>query len=81
MWNPNLRSKEDVRTSPTRHFVDPSMATAVLGAGPGDLMGDLNTFGLVFESLCVSFQSECDVKICVVFALEASYDSSRMRGG
>ena len=80
-WNPNLCAKEDIRTFPTRHFVDPSIATAALGAGPGDLMGDLNTFGLVFESLCVSSQSECDVKICVVFASEASYDSSRMRGG
>ena len=80
-WNPNLRSKEDVRTSPIQHFVDPSIATAALGAGPGDLMGDLNTFGLVFKSLCVSSKSECDVKICVVFASEASYDSSRMRGG
>ena len=80
-WNPNLRAKEDIRTSPTRHFVDPSIATAALGAGPGDLMGDLNTFGLVFESPFVSSQSECDVKICVAFASEASYDSSRMRGG
>lgn len=80
-WNPNLCAKEDIRTFPTRHFVDPSIATAALGAGPGDLMGDLNTFGLVFESLCVSSQSECDVKICVAFASEASYDSSRMRGG
>ena len=80
-WNPNLCAKEDIRTFPTRHFVGPSIATAALGAGPGDLMGDLNTFGLVFESLCVSSQSECDVKICVAFASEASYDSSRMRGG
>ena len=80
-WNPNLCAKEDIRTFPTRHFVDPSIATAALGAGPGDLMGDLNTFGLVFESLCVSSQSECDVKIFVAFASGASYDSSRMRGG
>lgn len=80
-WNPNLCAKEDIRTFPTRHFVDPSIATAALGASPGDLMGDLNTFGLVFESLCVSSQSEYDVKICVVFASEASYDSSRMWGG
>ena len=80
-WNPNLRAKEDIRTSPTRHFVDPSIATAALGAGPGDLMGDLNTFGLVFESPCVSSQSEYDVKIFVAFASGASYDSSRMRGG
>lgn len=52
-WNPNLRSKAAVRTSPTRHFVDPSIATAALGMGPADLIGDLNAFGLLFESLCV----------------------------
>lgn len=52
-WNPNLRSKVAVRTSPTRHFVDPSIATASLGLGPADLIADLNTFGLLFESLCV----------------------------
>lgn len=52
-WNPNLRSKVAIRTSPTRHFVDPSIATAALGAGPAELMDDLRTFGLVFESLCV----------------------------
>lgn len=52
-WNPNLRSKTAIRTSPTRHFVDPSIATASLGAGPQDLLNDLSTFGLVFESLCV----------------------------
>lgn len=52
-WNPNLRSKAAVRTTPTRHFVDPSIATAALGAGPQDLMNDLNTFGLVFEGLCI----------------------------
>jgi len=52
-WNPNLRSKTAVRTSPTRHFVDPSIATAALGLGPADLIGDLKTFGLLFESLCV----------------------------
>lgn len=81
-WNPTSAPR---RTSaPPRHgtsWIHPSIATAALGAGPGDLMGDLNTFGLVFESLCVSSQSECDVKICVVFASEASYDSSRMQGG
>jgi len=52
-WSPNLRSKTAIRTSPTRHFVDPSIATAALGAGPQDLVSDLNTFGLVFESLCI----------------------------
>lgn len=52
-WNPNLRSKTAIRTSPTRHFVDPSIATAALGLGPADLINDLNTFGLIFESLCI----------------------------
>jgi len=52
-WNPNLRSKVAVRTSDTRHFVDPSIATAALGLGPQDLINDLKTFGFLFESLCV----------------------------
>lgn len=52
-WNPNLRSKTAVRTSDTRHFVDPSIACAALGLGPGDLLADLKTFGLLFESLCI----------------------------
>ena len=51
-WNPNLRSKTAIRTSDTRYFVDPSIATAALGIGPGDLLADLNTFGLLFETLC-----------------------------
>lgn len=52
-WNPNLRSKIAIRTSPTRHFVDPSIASAALGIGPNDLIYDLNTFGLLFESLAI----------------------------
>jgi hypothetical protein len=52
-WNPNLRSRTAVRTSDTRHFVDPSIAVAALGLGPNDLIYDLNTMGLFFESLCV----------------------------
>ncbi|MDL2312809.1 DUF4143 domain-containing protein [Bacteroidales bacterium OttesenSCG-928-B11] len=52
-WNPNLRSKTAIRTSNTRYFVDPSIATAALGLGPDDLMNDLETFGLFFETLCV----------------------------
>ena len=52
-WNPNLRSKTAVRTSDTRHFVDPSIACAALGLGPSDLLADLRSFGLLFESLCV----------------------------
>ena len=52
-WNPNLRSKAAVRTTPTRHFVDTSIAAAVLGITPDDLMNDLNTFGLFFEDMAV----------------------------
>lgn len=52
-WNPNLRSKTAIRTSDTRYYVDPSIATAALGIGPEDLMNDLNSFGLLFETMCV----------------------------
>ncbi len=52
-WNPNLRSKAAIRTSDTRYFVDPSIATAALQIGPDDLMKDLNTLGLLFETLAV----------------------------
>lgn len=52
-WNPNLRSKTAIRTSDTRYFVDPSIAVAALGIGPNDLINDLETLGLLFETLCV----------------------------
>ena len=52
-WNPNLRSKTAIRTSDTRYFVDPSLAIAALGLGPNDLLNDLETMGLFFETLCV----------------------------
>lgn len=52
-WNPNLRSKIAIRTSDTRYYVDPSIATASLGLGPDDLLNDLHTFGFLFETLCV----------------------------
>ena len=52
-WNPNLRSKTAVRTSNTRYYVDPSIAAAALGLGPQDLIADLKTFGLLFETMCI----------------------------
>lgn len=52
-WNPNLRSKTAIRTSDTRYFVDPSIATAALGVGPEKLIADLNTMGLLFETMCI----------------------------
>ena len=50
-WCPNLRCKTPVRTTDTRYYTDPSIATAALGLGPDDLMNDLRTFGLLFETL------------------------------
>jgi len=52
-WNPNLRSKAAIRQSDNRYFVDPSIAVAALGVGPGDLMNDLKAMGMFFESLAV----------------------------
>jgi hypothetical protein len=52
-WNPNLRSKTAIRTSDTRYFIDPSIAVAALGLGPSDLINDLNTFGFLFEAMCI----------------------------
>lgn len=52
-WNPNLRSKTAIRTSDTRYFADPSIAAASVGTGPEDLLADLNTLGLFFETMAV----------------------------
>lgn len=52
-WNPNLRSKAAIRSSPTRYFSDPSIAAAALRIGPEELLNDLNTMGLLFETLCI----------------------------
>lgn len=52
-WNPNIRSKAAIRTSDTRHFVDPSIGTAALGLGPQDLINDLKSFGFFFEDMVV----------------------------
>ena len=51
-WNPALRSKTAIRTSPKRHFVDPSIAVAVMRLTPSRLLDDFNYFGFLFESLC-----------------------------
>lgn len=52
-WNPNIRSRAAIRTSDTRHFVDPSIGTAILGLGPKDLINDLKSFGFFFEDMVV----------------------------
>ena len=52
-WDPNIRSKTSIRSTPTRHFVDTSIACRALGAGPEDLLNDLESFGLFFEDMAV----------------------------
>jgi predicted AAA+ superfamily ATPase len=52
-WSANLRSKYAIRTTAKRHFMDPSIAAASLRATPDKLLMDFNTFGFLFESLCI----------------------------
>jgi predicted AAA+ superfamily ATPase len=52
-WSTNLRSKTVIRTSPTRYFVDPSIAVAAMGISPKDLISDLKTFGFLFEAMAI----------------------------
>jgi predicted AAA+ superfamily ATPase len=52
-WNPNIRSKTSIRSTPTRHFVDTSIACRALGVMPDDLLRDLESFGLFFEDMAV----------------------------
>jgi uncharacterized protein len=51
-WSPSLRSKTALRTSPKRHFVDPSISTAVLRTNPEGILKDFKYFGFLFEALC-----------------------------
>lgn len=52
-WNLNLRTSVAVRTAPTHHFVDTSIATSALGIKPADLLADLRSFGYFFEDFAV----------------------------
>ena len=52
-WATHLRSKATLRVKPKRYFVDPSLAAAAIGATPHGLHGDLETLGLLFESLAI----------------------------
>ena len=52
-WKPHIRSSIQARVKPKWHFVDPSLATAALGATPNGLLDDLHAMGLLFESMAV----------------------------
>ena len=47
-WAPRIRSRSRLRKAPKRHFIDPSLAVAALGAGPERLLADLNAMGFLF---------------------------------
>lgn len=49
-WNPNIRSKTIIRSTPTRHFIDTSIACRALGVSPNELMNDLESFGLFLRT-------------------------------
>ena len=51
-FSTNIRSSIRVKQAEKRHFADPSLACALLGATPEKLLGDLNTLGFLFEALC-----------------------------
>ena len=67
-WATHLRSRSRMQVSPKRHFVDPSIAAAALGAGPEHLFADLELFGLLFESLVIRdlriYAQAMDAKVC-----------------
>lgn len=66
-WAPHLRSRYQLRSSPKRHFVDPSLAVAALRSGPKRLLDDLNFLGFLFESLVVRdlrvYAQACDAEV------------------
>lgn len=74
-WSPALRSRTAIRTSFKRHFVDPSIATAVLRTNPVGILKDFNTFGFLFESLCTrDLRIYSDVNGGNVFHYRDKYD-------
>ena len=74
-WAPHLRSRTTLRTTPIRHFADPSLAVAALRASPARLMADLEYFGLLFESMVIR-----DLRVYAQ-ALEAEVYHYREKGG
>lgn len=52
-WSPNIRSSKSIRKTPKKEFIDPSLSVAALDLSPEQLLYDLNTFGFIFENLCI----------------------------
>ncbi len=52
-WSPNIRSANTIRKSYKKEFIDPSIAVASLNLTPEKLLKDFETFGFIFENLCI----------------------------
>ena len=52
-WCPSIRSATTIRASRKKEFIDPSIAVASFALLPEALLQDLNTFGFIFECLCI----------------------------
>ncbi len=52
-WSPSIRSKTSIRGKNKKLFIDASIAVAALNLSPELLLQDLNTFGFIFENLCI----------------------------
>lgn len=52
-WAPNIRSKYRISKKPKYHYADPSLPAAILKLSPKMLMSDFETFGFLFESMCM----------------------------
>ena len=52
-WTPSIRSKTSIRSNTKKLFIDPSIAVAAQNLDPLSLENDLNTFGFIFENLCI----------------------------
>ncbi len=74
-WNPDLRSRTRLMTTPKRHLVDPSLAAALMECNPKRLLSDLNTMGYLFESLAAR-----DIRIYAT-AADATVYHYRERAG
>jgi predicted AAA+ superfamily ATPase len=73
-WNPSIRSKTSIRSLNKKMFIDPSIMTAALGLTPSVLLQDFNTFGFIFENLCIR-----DLKVYAMsLGAEISYYRDRM---
>jgi predicted AAA+ superfamily ATPase len=71
-WDAPIRSKKRLRTKPKRYLVDPSLALSMLGMNENSLLMDLQTFGIMFETMCIR-----DLRVYT--SVGALYDGVQLR--